>query len=92
MSLQKQFGNKIKELRKAYSYSQEEFAEKLGIHRNSLVKIENGQGFASAETIENIHNFLNISYNELFNFSEKVEKNSLKAIILKLRDLSDDDI
>ncbi|MBD5401667.1 helix-turn-helix transcriptional regulator [bacterium] len=92
MSLKVAFGNKIKTLREALNLSQEEFAEQIGIHRNSLVKIEIGAGFASVETIEKIHEYLNISYSELFNFNEIINKNSQSSIILKLKELDENDL
>lgn len=70
MSLKKEFGNRIKQLRTSLSLSQEEFADKIGVHRNSLVRIERGDGFVSHDTLENIHRVLQLPYNEIFNFNE----------------------
>lgn len=91
MSLKNEFGQKLKSLRESLSLSQELFAEKIGIHRNSLVRIENGQGFVSSETLENIHNFLQIPYSELFSFNEQIKNNNSKAILLRLSELTEND-
>lgn len=88
MSLKNDFGKRIKQLRESLSLSQEEFAEELGIHRNSLVRIEHGEGFVSHNTLENIHNIFHISYSELFNFNEKPEKDFIKSFSLKLKELN----
>lgn len=91
MSLTKDFGKRIKELREALFMSQETFAEKIGIHRNSLVRIETGEGFASLQTLEKIHDVLQIPYSELFKFDEQPKKDSSKAFLYKLNDLNEAD-
>ncbi|HIT93218.1 MAG TPA: helix-turn-helix transcriptional regulator [Candidatus Stercorousia faecigallinarum] len=91
MSLKKEFGNRIKQLRTSLSLSQEEFADKIGVHRNSLVRIERGDGFVSHDTLENIHRVLQLPYNEIFNFNETVKKDYLKAFSIKFSELNDAD-
>ena len=92
MSLVKNFGNRIKMLRESIDMTQECFAEAIGIHRNSLVKIEHGVGFASVETLEKFHELLEISYSELFDFNEKPQKNPYKKFMLSLKKLNDSDL
>lgn len=91
MNLTKDFGKRIKELRESLFLSQEEFADKIGIHRNSLVRVEKGLGFVSVETLENIHKYLQIPYSELFNFKESPDKKPHKAFMLKLNELNKND-
>lgn len=94
MNLKEIFGLRVKELReKILGLSQEQFAERIGIHRNSLSKIENGSNFAKPETIEKIQKVLGLSYPELFNFSENnIENERLKILIAYVQELNDADI
>jgi len=93
MSLKEIFGKRVKEYRTALFLSQEEFAEKLGIHRNTLARIENGKNFASYETIEKMQQVLNVEYKDLFTGDVKLknENRILKAIKLKLKELNETD-
>lgn len=91
MSLKKDFGNKVKELHEALFVSQEVFAEKIGVHRNTLARIEGGANFVSCETLEAIKMVLGVEYSELFSFNAPIEKDALKAFKLKLAELDYDD-
>lgn len=62
------FGQRIKELRKQRGLTQEKLAEKIGINLRQLARIEAGESFVTAETIENICRSLNLQLYELFNF------------------------
>lgn len=66
LDIKKQLGKRIKELRQAQGYSQEQFAEKLGIASRTLCGIEIGRNFLKAETLEKILNTLQITPQELF--------------------------
>ena len=68
--IQQQLGKQIQYLRKIHGYSQEAFAEKIGIATNTLSSIERGNAFMTAQTLENITKVLNIQPKELFIFSE----------------------
>ena len=72
--IQEQLGKRIQSLRKVKGYSQEEFAEKIGIATNTLSSIERGNAFMTAVTLENITSELGISVGELFTFSENKEE------------------
>ena len=54
MGIQRNFGLRIKELRKRKAITQEQFAENLGIDVRSLRKIEAGKCFPSIRTLEAI--------------------------------------
>lgn len=71
MSLKKDFGLRLKTLRKQKGYSQEKFSEMINVAQNTLSNIENGIHFCSADTIEKIANALEISPQDLFNFGQK---------------------
>ena len=66
LNIKKQLGKRIKELRLARGYSQEQFAEKLGIASRTLCGIEIGKNFLKADTLENILNILEVTPQELF--------------------------
>ena len=91
MTLKKDFGKKIKELREALFLSQEAFAEKIGIHRNTLARIESGENFVSYETLEAMKEALGVEYKDLFAFDTPVQKDPLKAFKLKLAELNEND-
>ncbi len=60
------FGNKVAELRKAQKISQEELADKCGIHRTYIGAIERGEKSPTLNTVYKIANGLNININQLF--------------------------
>lgn len=92
MSLKTDFGKKIKELRESVYMSQEAFAEKIGIHRNTLARIECGDNFVSYETLVAMKDVLGVEYKDLFSFDIEVKKDALRAIKLKLSELNDVDV
>ena len=69
----KTIGERIKELRLKNSMSQEEFAEKIGLDRSYICRIESGQKNLTLETLIKICEGLNVSLKELFEF-ESVDK------------------
>ena len=66
MGILEQFGNRIRELRKAKGYSQEKFALKIGMDRTYYSSIEQGKHSVSLEKIEIIAKGLEITLEELF--------------------------
>ena len=91
-NIKKLFGSKIKSLRKSLNLSQEEFAEKIGLERDTISKIENGKRFPSCKTLEKIAQVFNIKYSDLFNFNDfdnTVDYN--KAINIETLDLKEKD-
>ncbi|MDO5437401.1 MAG: helix-turn-helix transcriptional regulator [bacterium] len=70
MSIKKNFGKRVRELRLQSGLTQEELAEKIGISPKSLSQIELGGNFVSADTLELICSTLNISPDILFNFNK----------------------
>lgn len=67
-NLSKNIGKRIKIERVKHEISQEELAERSGLHRTTLSKIERGLEIAGVDTLVRIANALNISMNDLFNF------------------------
>ena len=85
IDIQKELGNRIQELRKIKGYSQETFAERIGIATNNLSNIETGKGFMTASTLEKILETLNITPAELFEFPKvKTQDEMYKFIQQKL--------
>lgn len=71
MSLKKDFGIRLKTLRKQRGYSQEKFSEMINVAQNTLSNIENGNHFCSADTLEKIADALEVVPQDLFNFGRK---------------------
>ena len=76
-SLKSKFGKRIKELRKANGYTQEDVAEKIGLEPTNLSKMENGLHFPQSEKLEKLANVFNINVMDLFNFEHFKEKDVL---------------
>lgn len=68
MSIKKNLGNRIREIRISRSLTQEALAEKINLSAKSLSQIELGNNFVSAETLEELCKALNINPNTLFDF------------------------
>ena len=68
--IQKQLGKRIQNLRKSKGFSQEKFAEAIGIATTSLSYIETGNGFLTSDTLEKISKILNVEPYELFLFND----------------------
>ena len=83
-NFQKQFGLRLRELRKRKGLTQENLAELLSIGVRSFGKIETGNSFPSTETLEKIINVFEISPVELFDFEHLQSKDSLKDLIFDM--------
>lgn len=66
MSIKKSFGEKVKRLRQKRKLTQEQLAEKIDISPRNLSKIEVGDCFVKAETLEKLLVALEVSAEELF--------------------------
>lgn len=64
----KQLGRRIQYLRKQKGYSQEKFAEAIGIATTSLSYIETGRGFMTLPTLEKMASILDVEPYEIFQF------------------------
>jgi transcriptional regulator with XRE-family HTH domain len=62
----KKFGKRIRELRQTRGFSQEDFADKCGFHRNYIGGIERGERNITFEGAASIAKALKISLAELF--------------------------
>lgn len=66
MDIKRELGSKIKRLRHKRGLTQEKFAEKLNISTYTLIGIETGKNFMTAQTMAKIIECLGISLDELF--------------------------
>ncbi|MET1172384.1 helix-turn-helix domain-containing protein [Paenibacillus amylolyticus] len=73
MSLPEDVGNRIRELRKAKGWTQEQLAEAAGLHYSYIGGVERGDRNISLETLEKIINGLQVAAEEIFKFKEDSE-------------------
>lgn len=66
ITLRKQFGLRVRELRKASGFSQEAFADTCGFARSYMSRVERGSGNPSLDAIETIASALNVDVKVLF--------------------------
>ena len=87
MSIKKNLGNRIREIRISRSLTQEVLAEKINLSAKSLSQIELGNNFVSAETLDELCSALNITPNVLFDFkySDVTKNTSLEEIVKRLK-------
>lgn len=90
LNIKKQLGARIKQLRQEQGYSQEQFAEKLGIAPRTLCGIEIGKIFFTADTLEKILTALNITPQELFMINYlQPQEDLVKEIIDTVKSIKD---
>ena len=93
MSLKKDFGNRLKEIRKQKKLTQFQLAELSGIDEKHLSYIECGGSFPKADLIEKFAEILEIEPSILFDFKHfKTKKELIKEINTKLQTLSEKEI
>ena len=84
LNIKKQLGVKIKKLRQNKGYSQEQFAEAIGIATRTLCGIETGKNFLTADTLEKIITTLDITPEELFAISPNRPAEELKSEMVEI--------
>ena len=93
MSLKKNFGKRLKEIRKKKNMTQFQLAELSGIDEKHLSFIECGGSFPKADLIEKFAEILNVEPPEFFVFSHlKTKQVLLDEIFKKLKSLNEEDI
>ena len=84
-------GMRIKEFRENRKFTQDKLAEMVGIDPKHLSRIENGRNYPSFETLEKILDSLNVSYEDIFNYSHFINKDDMiNKINAKLSRLNDE--
>ena len=81
MKLKKLLGEIIKRLRKSRNLTQEQLAEMIEIAPRNLSRIEVGESFVTAETLEKLLYALNVTAEELFSYEHIREPKDLLADI-----------
>ncbi|WP_409366732.1 helix-turn-helix transcriptional regulator [Lysinibacillus sp. 38-6] len=61
---------RIKELRASFGWTQEQFAEKLGVSRQTIISIENGRYNPSLELAYKIAKSFQLTIEEVFIFEK----------------------
>lgn len=67
-SLRYIIGERIKNIRKEKGWTQEQLAEKAGMHPTYIGKAERGEKSLTLDSLENVVNALDITYEELFKY------------------------
>jgi transcriptional regulator with XRE-family HTH domain len=84
-------GQRIRELRKAKSLSQDQLSEKVGIDPKHLSRIELGKSFPYMETLEAIASALEVEIKDLFEFMHlSKEAATIESIDRMLQGASED--
>ncbi len=71
VTLNKHVGLKIRNLRKERNLSQEDFADKCGLHRTYIGAVERGERNITLKTLETIAEALDVMVGELINEYKK---------------------
>lgn len=85
-------GDKIATLRKEAGLTQQQMAEKVGISRPSLVKIENSQRAISLEEGDVISKVLGISLDSLLNEGNNHNEDRSFAKVFKAKGMNDNNV
>jgi transcriptional regulator with XRE-family HTH domain len=67
-----EFGERLKELRRARSLTQEELAEALYVSRTAVSKWESGRGYPSIDSLRELSRFFSVSIDELISPDEAI--------------------
>lgn len=87
----KKLGRRIQYLRKQRGFSQEKFAEAIGIATTSLSYIETGRGFMTLTTLERMSQILDVEPYEIFQFvSTQTDEEILEYILKKIDFIKND--
>ena len=85
MNVKEALGQRIKILRHKIGYTQERFAEAIGVAPRHISRIENGINSPSVETLGRIASVLGVELKELFNFpymeTEEYLRRDIKTIL-----------
>ena len=74
MELKKNFGARLKELRKSKKWTQEQLAEFTGVDAKHISFLETGRNFPSADLLEKFKCVLDVDYKDIFDFSDNFDK------------------
>ncbi|KCZ53628.1 hypothetical protein HY29_16615 [Hyphomonas beringensis] len=66
MDIRKRFGKKLRALREEQGWSQEEFADRAGLHRTYVSAVERGVRNPTLSVLERLAKALGVSIEEVF--------------------------
>ncbi|MBQ8460483.1 helix-turn-helix transcriptional regulator [bacterium] len=86
MELKKNFGLRLKELRKSKNWTQEQLAELVSVDTKHISFLETGRNFPSADLLEKFKNVFEVDYKDIFNFksyglNKKDYQNRINSIL-----------
>lgn len=76
-SLKRNFGLRVRELRKSAHMTQEQLAEKLGMDTPNVCRMENGTHFPQTKNLVKLAEILNVEIKELFEYAHLQSKSEL---------------
>lgn len=82
--LVKRIGERIRRIRKEMNLSQEQLAERSGLHTNYVGQVERGEKNLTLETLEKVVGGLHISLEELFRYIGPMEQKDALSQIIEL--------
>ena len=85
----KRFGNRIRQLRKARNFTQEQFAEFIDIDTQHLCKTENGMHFPSLKNLLKLAQGLEVEPVDLFAFDIEENDEIMNRIIYNVKNKLD---
>ena len=87
MKLTKNFGKRLKEIRKRKGLSQQQLAELVGMEpTNNISKLESGEQLPKKENLEKICKVLNVDVKELFDFGHLKNRSEIIIEITQILD------
>ncbi|MBQ8460747.1 helix-turn-helix transcriptional regulator [bacterium] len=84
MDIKSIFGQNVRKYRKAFGYTQMQFAEIIEVDQKHISFIESGNSFPSPNLISKIAENFNIKPKDLFDYDEPVNITELKNNINKM--------
>ena len=89
MSIIKNFGKRLQEIRIANKLTQAQLAEKVGVETATISKIETGYQFPKPENIEKLAKILDTEVKDFFELDNKKTKDELAKSLCKIINNSD---
>ena len=93
MNIKKDFGQRIKELRKRCGYTQEQLSEKIGLFPKQIGNIETGNCFTTMNNLVKLSEAFGVEIKDLFDFEYKEEREIIEEKLKEfLKQSSDEEL
>ncbi len=86
MNKKKLLGERLREIRKKFGYTQEKMSEIVGVEPQSISKIESGKNFPLLTNLEKIADNFNLELKDFFDFEHKNSSDTIRKEVLKTFD------